>query len=213
MDNREDRDRIVDRMLVHVPFEGWTERALRMAIADEGLPSAARLRFFPGGVGDVLAHWAERGDRAMLDRLQGIDAGGCPMRQRIAHAVRIRIEVNAEHREAVRRALSYAALPGNVGPALRSTYDTVNAIWYAVGDQSSDVSFYTKRAMLAAVLAATVLYWLDDASDESADTWLFVERRLDEVMAIPKLRARVGDAVRALVPTALFRAAEGLAER
>ena len=82
-------------------------------------------------------------------------------------------------------------LPSNAPVAARSTYQTVNAIWYACGDTSTDFSFYTKRATLAGVYAATVLYWLDDASDDFADIWGFLDRRIDDVMQIPRLRARM----------------------
>ena len=36
-----------------------------------------------------------------------------------------------------------------------------------------------------------MLYWLDDASEDSADSWAFLRRRLDDVRNIPKLRERV----------------------
>ena len=71
------------------------------------------------------------------------------------------------------------------------TYATIDGIWYACGDASTDLSFYTKRLTLAAVYAATLLYWLDDSSDNFVDTWAFLDRRIDDAMQIPKLRARV----------------------
>ena len=79
--------------------------------------------------------------------------------------------------------------------AIKSTWRTVDAIWYACGDTSTDLSFYSKRATLAAVYGATVLYWLDDSSEEFADTWAFLDRRIDDVMQIPKLRRRVEEAL------------------
>ena len=40
-------------------------------------------------------------------------------------------------------------MPQNVPLGLRLLYETVDGIWYAVGDQATDFSFYTKRASLA----------------------------------------------------------------
>jgi ubiquinone biosynthesis protein COQ9 len=74
-------------------------------------------------------------------------------------------------------------------------YRTVDAIWYAAGDRSTDFNFYTKRGLLAAVHAATTLYWLDDRSEGGADTAAFLDRRLTEVMAIPKLRPRLEESL------------------
>jgi ubiquinone biosynthesis protein COQ9 len=98
----------------------------------------------------------------------------------------------------MRRALSFLALPQHAALGARLLYRTVDTIWYAVGDRSTDFNFYTKRALLAAVYGATLLYWLDDRSDGFADSWGFLERRLDNVMGIPKLSARLRMAVRAL---------------
>jgi ubiquinone biosynthesis protein COQ9 len=204
------RDLILERALVHVAFEGWTERALRMAVIDAGFAPGAHARFFPGGVGELITHWAAWSDRRMMECVDSAALDALPVRERIACLVRVRIEVNAEHREAVRRALSYLALPGNGGSALRHVYASVDAIWYAAGDQATDFSFYTRRVTLAAVIAATLLFWLDDASDGANDTWAFLDRRLDDVMAIPRIRSRVGGVLRALNPARIIGGSNGV---
>jgi ubiquinone biosynthesis protein COQ9 len=67
----------------------------------------------------------------------------------------------------------------------------VDSIWYAAGDRATDFGFYTKRALLAAVYGATVLYWLEDRSPGSAATWEFLDRRIESVMRLPRLRGRL----------------------
>ena len=99
-------------------------------------------------------------------------------------AVRERLSAMAAHREAVRRALSFMALPQNGAAAAACTCRTVDAIWYAAGDTSTDFSFYTKRALLSGVYVATVLYWLGDKSAGSQDTWGFLDRRIAGIMRI-----------------------------
>ena len=83
-----------------------------------------------------------------------------------------------------------ALCPGNAMLAARLVSASVDDIWYAVGDTSTDFSYYTKRGLLAAVYGATVLYWLSDESDGQAETWAFLDRRLGDVMSIPKVTAR-----------------------
>ncbi|KJS45673.1 MAG: hypothetical protein VR70_00360, partial [Rhodospirillaceae bacterium BRH_c57] len=65
--------------------------------------------------------------------------------------------------------------------------------------RSTDLNWYTKRASLAAVYSATMLYWLDDQSEGSEATWDFLRRRMDDVVASIKMRrtaqARVMKAV------------------
>jgi ubiquinone biosynthesis protein COQ9 len=66
-------------------------------------------------------------------------------------------------------------------------------MWSAAGDDARDASYYTKRSLLAAVWTATFLFWLEDRSDDFKDTWAFLERRIDNVMQVGKLRARFDD--------------------
>jgi ubiquinone biosynthesis protein COQ9 len=107
-------------------------------------------------------------------------------------AVRLRLTANAAHREAIRRALAILAMPIHAPLAARLLYATVDAIWYALGDRSTDYNFYTKRMLLAGVYSATVLYWLNDKSAENTETWDFLDRRIADVMRIPQAMGRLG---------------------
>ena len=185
------RDRILLATLPHVAFEGWTDRALRAGLSDAGLTAEQGLIAFGGGALEMIEHWMRYADDRMLELMQGLDPAAMRVRERIAAAVRCRLEVTAPYREAVRRTLSFLALPPNAVVAARTTYATIDGIWYACGDASTDLSFYTKRLTLAAVYTATLLYWLDNSSDDFVDTWAFLDRRIDDAMQIPKLRARI----------------------
>ena len=74
--------------------------------------------------------------------------------------------------------------------SLRLLYGTVDGIWHAAGDRATDFSFYTKRGTLAAVYAATLLFWLDDSSPDFDDTRAFLDRQLAGVASIGKARQR-----------------------
>src|SRR5690348_5137224 len=111
--------------------------------------------------------------------------------ERIALGVRTRLAVLEPHREAVRRMLAYLTLPANLPLGPRLLYRTVDMLWHAAGDRATDFSFYTKRGLLAGIYATTTLYWLDDKSPNHQATAEFLDRRIAEVMQIPKLRGRV----------------------
>lgn len=206
MDLQQRRDRILLETLPQVPFDGWTIKALRAGAVAAGRDPREAERAFPGGGLEMIAHFADLADRRMAAALAEAPLAAMRTPAKVALAVRTRLEQNAAHREAIRRALSILALPQNAPLAARLTYNTVGAIWYALGDKSADFSFYTKRASLGAVYAATVLYWLNDSSEGFADTWRFLERRLADVMRIPRLVARCGEAMGRLPdPFRLFR--------
>ena len=57
------------------------------------------------------------------------------------------------------------------------------------GDRSEGFSYYSRRATLAGVLGSTLLYWLDDQSADCGDSWAFLDRRIEGVMQIGKMRS------------------------
>ena len=185
------RQKLLDATLAQAPFEGWTERALAAGARDAGIDRAAARRAFPGGVGDVLAFWSAACDGRMGDALAGRDLGAMRVRDRIAACVRLRIEPLAGHREAVRRALSRAAAPRHAPAAMGALWRTVDTMWRAAGDTATDFNFYSKRGLLAGVYAATLLYWLDDRSEGAAATWAFLDRRIAEVLMVPRALGRL----------------------
>jgi ubiquinone biosynthesis protein COQ9 len=191
--------------IAEVPFEGWSLAALRRAANEIGAAPGDVARAFPDGARDLMEYWAAMNDEQMIAGLADTDLAALKLRRRIALAIQLRLAHMAPHREAMRRALSFLALPQNAALGARLLYRTVDTIWYAVGDRSTDFSFYSKRALLAGVYGATLLYWVDDRSDGSVETSAFLERRLDNVMAIPKLSGRLRMALRSLPdPRRLF---------
>jgi len=171
-------------MLPHVPFDGWSDAAIRAGAADAGLAPAEALNAFPGGPAEALALFSDWADREMLQRLAKLDLAALKVRERVAAGVRLRLEVLAPHKEAVRRGLSLLALPPNAGQGLKSLHRTVDAIWTLAGDRSTDYNYYTKRLLLAGVLSSTTLFWLNDRSEGHQATWAFLERRIDEVLKV-----------------------------
>lgn len=182
------RDKIVEAALAHVPFDGWAAATLARAAEDAGYEAATALRVFPGGPLDAIAHWTRMADRAMLAAIEaeGEAFQALKVREKIARAIRLRLEPLAAHREAVRRALALLALPQGVPVSLRTLWATVDAVWYAAGDRATDYNHYTKRGLAAGVYSTTLLYWLEDTSEGQADTWTFLDRRIANVMALPK---------------------------
>lgn len=204
------RDALIEATLPHIAFDGWSLAALRRGAEDIGLPPEAVERAFPGGAADAVAHFIAKADRDMLDALDKMDLPSMKVRERIATAIRVRLEQAAGHKEAVRRALSFLALPQHAGLALKSLYRTVDAIWYAAGDTATDFNFYTKRALLAGIYSATLLYWLEDKSEGHEATWAFLDRRIANVMSIPKLTGKLrGVAGKLPNPFLLFRGPKG----
>lgn len=180
------RDAILLGMLPDVAFDGWTRTAMLRGAEAAGYEREAALASFPRGPVEVVEHFSAWADRAMLDQLAETDLAALKVRERITLAVRTRLEILAPYREAVRRSAALLALPPHAAVGPRILYRTVDAMWFAAGDTSTDYNFYTKRMLLAGVQTSTLLYWLEDRSEDNADAWAFLDRRIADVMRIGK---------------------------
>ena len=188
------RAALIEAMLPDVPFDGWSRAALRAAARRIGIPTAEALALFPNGPAQFVACFSRWADSRMLDRFESTPLDQLRVSERIALAVNSRLEIVEPWREAVRRALTILALPQHAPLALRLLYETVDGIWYAAGDSATDFSFYTKRATLAGIYAAMLLYWLDDRSEGFTETRAFLERRLADTTRFGASRRRLATA-------------------
>ncbi len=181
-------DALLDAALPHVAFDGWSDKTFRAAVADAGVDPALARALAPRGAVDLALAFHRRGDRDMVRRLQREDLSALRFRDRVAAAIRFRLEVVPD-KEAVRRATALFALPHLAPDGARAIWGTADAIWTALGDRSEDGNWYTKRATLSGVYAATVLYWLGDDSPGASATREFIDRRIDDVMRIEDVKA------------------------
>ncbi len=189
-DHADLRAALLDAAVMHVPFDGWSELTFQAAIRDtEIAPELARM-VCPRGALDLALAYHAAGDQDMLRRMEAADLDSLRFRDRVAAAVRFRLEA-VEDKELVRRGTTLFSLPHHAGDGAKAIWGTADAIWTALGDSSEDVNWYSKRATLSGVYSATVLFWLGDDSLEHQATWDFLERRIEDVMRFEKVKAEV----------------------
>lgn len=184
------KDAILEAALPHVAFDGWSATTFRAACRDAEIAYEEARGLFPRGSVDLAAYFHKAGDQAMAERLKSEDLSALRFREKVATAVRYRLEA-IDDKEAVRRAATLFALPHHAGDSASLLWGTADRIWTELGDTSDDINWYTKRATLSGVYASTVLYWLGDDSIGHADTWAFLDRRIGDVMQFEKVKAQV----------------------
>ena len=181
--------RLLEAALPHVPFDGWSEATFMAAVTDSATPVGLARALFPRAGIDLAVAYHQQGDAAMQQRLAATDLAALRIRERITLAVRTRLE--SADRELVRKGSALLALPQYIGEGPKLIWQTADAIWNALGDTSRDVNWYTKRATLAAVYASTLLFWLGDTSENDAQSWEFLDRRIADVMQFEKAKAGI----------------------
>ena len=65
-------------------------------------------------------------------------------------------------------------------------WDYSDEVWRRCGDTSTDYNYYTKRILFNAAFASTELHLLTDQSAGKAQTWEFLDRRLDDILRAGK---------------------------
>lgn len=170
-------------------FDGWSDAARDFAAEGAGVdPDIARLAFKDGAV-QMIDAWFASVDEAMIAAFTAEEIAAMKIRERIARLVEARLDAMRPDRESLRRALAILALPQNIGTAARLGWRSVDRIWRRAGDTAVDYNHYTKRAILLGVYTATVTVFLDDESDDLADTRAFLQRRIDGIMRFEKAKA------------------------
>jgi ubiquinone biosynthesis protein COQ9 len=196
-----ERDAALQAMLPNVAFDGWTERSLRAGLRAIGADPEEAGFLFPDGPADMVEAFCDWADRRMEAAAAELTLTRLP--ERVRAIIALRLEQNRRYREAVRRAVAVLALPRNARVAARCTARTVDSIWHAAGDRSTDFSWYTKRAILTATYGATLLFWLRDTSEHDAATLAFLDRRLAGIAWTHRMRRRLEGALERVTPAAL----------
>jgi ubiquinone biosynthesis protein COQ9 len=170
-------------------FDGWTEAAVVAAAGAQGVEPAQAKLAVPKDQAGKIDLYIRGVDRALADHFTPERLEGLKIREKIRAIVWRRLEIMEPAREAIRRALSILAMPQNVPTGLKIGWRTADVMWRIAGDTSTDYNHYTKRMMLGGVYASTILVWLDDQTEGWIETASFLDRRIDDVMKIEKLKA------------------------
>jgi len=194
------RKAVLAAALPHVVFDGFTDKLLAVAAKEAGVDKVALARLFPNGALSLVEVFSQSADAEMEKAIAALDLKNMKVRARIAAAVKARLAALRPHKEAARRAAAFLSLPPHAAVGAKLVYRTVDAMWRAVGDTSTDFNFYTKRGILAAVYSATLLRWFSDTSADEAATEQFLADRIDNVMQFEKIKARAKEAIDRLPP-------------
>lgn len=177
----------------HAAFDGWGDKAVESAAAELGVdPAVARLAFEGDRVAMIDA-WFASIDADMADQFTPEALSAMKIRERITALVEARLDLTLPNREALRRALAILAFPANVPRGVQLGWRAADAMWRAAGDTATDYNHYSKRAILGSVYAATLAVFLNDESENLAETRAFLGRRIEGIMRFEKAKAKLTD--------------------
>ncbi|MDJ0895282.1 MAG: COQ9 family protein [Alphaproteobacteria bacterium] len=185
------REKLLLATLPEIAFDGWTMAAMKAGQAAAGVELGDLYRAFPDGPIEMLAFHSDWADRVMLADMEEAKADEMRVRDRIAFAVRVRLERAAPDKEAIRRGLTLLAQPQHTALGTRLLWRTVDAIWHGAGDTSTDYNYYTKRMLLAGVYSSTLMFWLNDKSEGHERSWKFLDRRIAGALSVGRIAGQM----------------------
>ena len=176
--------------LPNVAFDGWSNSTFVAACREADIAERKARLVCPRGALDLAVAFHKWGDEQFEISFKKKRISKLKVREKIKKAVELRIKL-ASDKEAVRRGVVLFALPIYAFEGSRLIWDTADLIWELIGDNSEDYNWYSKRTILSAVYAATVLYWLGDNSEENKETWQFLDRRIEDVMKFESAKVQL----------------------
>lgn len=182
------RKAILERVLAHAAFDGWTAKTLKQAVRDLDLPEGAEALYFSGGPIEVIKFWAEQVKEHVASHLAALDLDSMRIRDKVTEGVLAGLEYIDRHDEPARRAMSRLAFPDAAGIAPALIWAGADTIWRAIGDTSTDVNYYSKRTILSGVIGTSLVAWLSDDSDNKAKARAFLDARIENVMQFEKTK-------------------------
>lgn len=171
-------------------FDGWSVAALESSAAELGLDPDVAVLAFKRDAMAMVDGWIESVDLELARRLPVDKLNAMKIRDRITALLATRLEIMNPDREALRRAMAIMAMPQNLVRAAKIGWRSADRMWRLAGDTASDFNHYTKRATLSAVYGSTLSVFVNDESDDFADTRAFLDRRIDNVMQFEKVKAQ-----------------------
>jgi ubiquinone biosynthesis protein COQ9 len=172
----------------HAGFDGWSEVAVHAAADEMGVDGDVAMLAFKGKGIDMIDAWVEGVDLELARRLPAEKLNAMKIRDRITALLATRLEIMAPDRESLRRALAIMAMPQNLARAAKMGWRSADRMWRLAGDNATDLNHYTKRMTLSAVYGSTLSVFVNDDSENFADTRAFLDRRIDNVMQIEKVK-------------------------
>uniref|UniRef100_A0A803XT37 Ubiquinone biosynthesis protein n=1 Tax=Meleagris gallopavo TaxID=9103 RepID=A0A803XT37_MELGA len=196
--------RILTAALEFVPEHGWTAEAIAEGAKTLGLSAAAAGMFHSDG-SELILHFVSQCNSKLSDLLEEeqklVQLGKAekkPTDQFLRDAVEARLRMVIPYIEKWPQAVSILLLPHNIPSSLNLLTSMIDDIWHHAGDQSTDINWYTRRAVLTGIYNTTELVMMQDTSPDFEDTWRFLENRVADAMNMSSAAQQVQSTGKAL---------------
>jgi ubiquinone biosynthesis protein COQ9 len=174
---------ILEKAVEFIPEDGFTSEALSRAAVSIGY-SAITAGMFENGGYALIDHVMQKASLHMSDEMEKLDLQSVSVNDRIIQGVMFRIHFISQFYPKWSQAMAIGALPQNLPYTIKSLAIMADELWWLAGDRSTDINWYSRRALLIGIYTATETFSLTDTSKDFAETKEFLIRRVNEIASI-----------------------------
>lgn len=167
----------IQSFLELLPFSEWNDKLLEEAEEKCRFAKGYSLILFPNGLPEIVEFFESYLDNIMLEDLSKQKTPS-KIRDKISLAVKTRIKAVAPIIHSKNAA--YFAL--NPFQGTEVAFHSCDAIWQYAGDKSVDYNYYTKRGLLLSVYISSILFYIQDESENYIDTDKFIETSVENIV-------------------------------
>lgn len=185
----------MEAMLNQVPAYGWSWKALYEGSSTisrfERLDKTKLQRLFEDNISNIIKLFNERLDQDMINLFDRNINEELGMTQKVRQLILFRLYASKDYKEIIKSSLYFMGRPINSHSALEQLFKTCDKIWNTAGDDSKGATFFSKRFILAGVYSTTLGYWLSSANRSNEQTEKFLDKRLEDVKNLGKVKTNL----------------------
>lgn len=110
---------------------------------------------FPRGEIELVEHFITKCNNELPQKLYDSKVEELKTTARVRLAIKTRLEMQIPYISTWSRAMALGALPNNLPNTLKNIALLMDDIWFIAGDKSTDLNWYSKRALAASVYCST----------------------------------------------------------
>ncbi|CAF0763376.1 unnamed protein product [Didymodactylos carnosus] len=185
------RNEILREALKIVNEKGWSMDAIREGVRTRGHPSTVESLF--SSEYDLVDYVVNDANKAMVKYMrERKEKGNINTEQLLVDGLKYRLSFIIPYTQTWNQALALGAIPQNAFREWKNLLDLADKAWHTVGDNSTDIDWYTKRLLLAAVYKSAEIYMVQDSSPDKANTLNYLDSRLNDFSSMANAKDSVG---------------------
>ena len=173
-------------------FENWDNNTLSIANRECGFEKDMHKILFPGGVDEITIYLSQICNENVFEKLSKKDLKNLKIQEKAGLIIfeKIKEYHNILHtNEAVKKFVAYFTSFETAPSAIKNIFSFSSDAWYLIGDKSTDISYYTKRASLGLIYSKGLIYSISDESNNLNKTQEYVKRNIDGLMKFHKFKS------------------------